>query len=273
MTNPFLTELDTYFNRIVELQFSLFQISTVLKRDFKKHQERSDNKTNNQFKAGSRLGIRDLSGETDNGWEINFSTDYTKFIKSSEYGNEIENFIAREAGYTIAQACEAFVRYLKDVVALQLFHFEEKAIQTSQKFSKCKTKEDYKRQLREIRKLRSPKLLFQILKQSSPEFKEMNKKNNLNIELTSFYEVLAFVRHKVTHSSSRFKRSAKEDWSREKNNIFNNYYSTIPIENELLIKMKRLRAQRVIKRTAELGFGIFKSLSLCNSYEWDIIKV
>ncbi|WP_445666027.1 hypothetical protein [Fodinibius sp. AD559] len=157
-------------------------------------------------------------------------------------------------------------------MGLQLFHSQKKASEVSQKFSKCKTKEDFKSQLRKIRKLRSPKLLFEILEESSAEFKEMNRNNNLNIELTSFYEVLAFVRHKVTHSSSRFKNSTIQNWDNEKTYIFDNYYSSVPIENESLIKMERLQAQRVIKRTAELGFIIFKSLSIQHGYEWDVIK-
>lgn len=272
MTNPFLNELDTYFNRLVELQFSLFQISTVLKRDLKKHQELTSNDTADELKAASGLGISDLTGETDNGWEINFPTDYEKIIKYSEYENEIANFIARESGHSIAQACEVFVRFLKNSVAVQLYHSQEKALEISQKFSECQTKEEFKQQLRKIRKLGSPKLLFEILEDSSSEFEEMNRNNNLNIELTSFYEVLAFVRHKVTHSSSRFKKSAIHNWDDEKKYIFDNYYSTVPIENESLIKMERLQAQRVIKRTAELGFIIFKSLSMHHGYEWDVIK-
>lgn len=272
MSNPFLNELDIFFNRLVELQFSLFQISTVLKRDLRNHQEIRTKGKISELKAISGLGISDLTGETDNGWEINFPTDYEKVVKSSEYENEIGNFIAREAGYSIAQSCEAFVRYLKNEVAVQLFHTQGKALEISPKFSKCKTEEEFKHQLRNIRKLRSPKLLFEILEDSSAEFKEMNRNNNLNIELTSFYEVLAFVRHKVTHSSSRFRRSDLQEWNTEKKYVFDNYYSTVPIENETLIKIKRLQAQRVIKRTAELGFIIFKSLSIQHGYEWDVIK-
>lgn len=272
MANPFLDELDTFFNKIVDLQFSLFQISTVLKRDLKKHQEAIKNDNEEKFKAGSRLGISDLTGETDNGWAINFPTNHSKLIENSEYENEIKNFISREAGYSIAQACEAFVRYLKNVVALQLFHKKETALELSQKFSNCETAEEHKVQLRNIRKLRSTKLLFQILEESSDEFAEMNKNNNLNIKLTSFYETLAFVRHKVTHSSSRFKKSEIRDWDNEKKSIFDHYFSTIPIENELLLKMERLQAQRILKRTAEFGYIIFKSLSLHNCYEWDVIE-
>jgi len=100
----------------------------------------------------------------------------------------------------------------------------------------------------------------------------IRKKNNLGIKLTNFYEVLAFVRHKVTHSSSRFTPSDINDWSEDLHSIFDHYFTTVEIDGDLLIKMDRHQANRVVKRTAEIGFVIFKALSICNNYQWDILK-
>jgi len=273
MDNPFLKEIDTFYNRVIELQSTLFQIDNVLRRDLKK-QKSTNEKTKDKFtiKSASRLVISDLSGPTDNGWEINFPTDYNKIIKWSEYDQEIENLIAREAGYTIAQSCEAFVRFLRNVVAIQLMHNQGEAIAIDKKFSDCKTEEEFKTRVRKVSKLRSTENLFQTIEDTCRKFKSIKEKNNLGIELTNFYEILAFVRHKVTHSSSRFSPSETNNWSESLHAIFENYFATVQLKKDLLIKMNKQQANRVVKRTAELGFIIFKSLSICNNYEWNILE-
>jgi len=172
MANPFYSEIDALFKRILELQSTLFQISHVLEKDLKR-QKNAEPEAKNRFpvKSFSNLVISDLSGKTDNGWEINFATHYDKTIKWDEYGQEIENLIARESGYTIAQSCEAFVRFLKYVVAIQLMQNKEKAIELDKDFSDCETKEDFKEQLRNVDKLHSPKFLFDLLSDTCGKYR------------------------------------------------------------------------------------------------------
>lgn len=273
MGNPFQSELDKFFSQIIDLKGTFFHVQNMFKNDLKKHIKATNESNNNfAFRSASRLIISDISGETDDGWEINFPTDYTKVINWTGYSKEVEKMIARQGAYTIAQSCEAFVRYLKDIVSIQLYHHKAKASKFDKAYKQCDTVDKFRTAIEHNYHLRNTENLFLFLEKTSKEFKKSKKNNNLGFDLTDFYQVVAFVRHKVTHTSARFESDEIEDWDSELKGIFENYFNTREIsDDESIIFMDKHKTNRVVKRIAELGFIIFKSLSISNGYKWKMI--
>lgn len=272
MKNPYRKDLDIFFNRIIELKGTLFHVADILKKDLKKKK-----KVNSEFKEKiksavvSHLIISDISGPTDNGWEINFPTDVTREVLWEKYKNEIEKLISREACFLIAQSSEAFLRYFKNTVGTYLFLNKDYANKIDPQFSDCNTIDEYKSWVRRSGKINSTSWLFKILEEGCPKFQKVSTDNNLNVKFSDFYQALSFFRHKVTHSSSTFTKEEIEDknWSKEIKAIFDYYFPyETKSEDIFIFKLDKLKGQNNLKRIAEIAFQMYKALSICSELEW-----
>lgn len=271
--NYYRIELDTFFKRIVLLQNTLFYISNVLNRDLKKKLEMDSQSQIGSTAVVSHLGISDISGPTDNGHPFHFPTGATKKIRWKNYEDEVNNIISREASFLIAQASEAFNRFLKNSAAICLSHNSNYANERDQIFNGIDKISDFKTAIRNSNNINSTSKLFQIFEDCCPKYLEVNSNNNIQMEFEDFYQALSFFRHKVTHSSSTFTTDElnKRNWSKEIHDIFEHYFPYKEFEeNTFIFKISKPKGQYTLKRISEIGFQIYKALSICEGFKWKL---
>ena len=270
--HPLILDLDAFLNKILFLKSTLFEIRTTLQNNLSKTNKAiNKRKPKIDLKHISNLVISDLTDDDEGDWELNYPTKYQRVISWSKYGEEVNRLLSQEAGYAVAQACEAFNSYLKNIAAHQLMNNKDIAIALDSMFSNCFTLDEFKSCIRNSNKTRKPHQLFNVIKNTCSEFEKSNDHNNLNIPFNEFYQMVAFVRHKITHTSGQFKHTellAKETSVKK---LINKHVTIEHSKDLAVIKMTTMESQLIMKRLAEISFTIFKSISISNNYDWSMI--
>lgn len=255
--NPYKIHIDKFFTRQIELRHYAYWASSNLNESVNSYKN-----TDHKFIAGSALIISDWSGESDNGWEINYHTGFTKGINKENYEEEVNRIISNICCYTFSQSFEALERLLKD------FLFEYSA-----------RHEEFQKQIRLINNkgfkrenIPGGQDLIDCIKEAcEPHFKDFSKVNEMNFRLKEFWFEFSEIRHAITHNNSMIRASMinKSDYHSK---FFNYLFSHKEIDdNFILITIDYQNLNRLVKRVSEYGFSIFKFLCLKESLEWKIL--
>lgn len=245
MKNPYKEYLIQFFKRVIELRHSSNRINSVLRKDVEKYTAEDA-----RFFSGSSLIISDWTGETDNGWELNFHTGISKSTEKENYESEVNNILSTEFWLAFAQSFEALETFLKDIF--------------------------YQNSLREKAPIERDKIpggekLFKLIKTiCGEEFKKSSSRNNKNLRFKQFWSTISESRHAIVHSSRRIKLS-KVNKSSDHFATFSYLYDYDKLENEiLLIKLNYRQLDKILKHISEFAYQIYKILSEKEKLEFKI---
>ncbi len=253
MKNPYKIFLEGLFVILLEYKDTTSRVSKVLKDDAEIY-----SKDGGHYLSIAALIVSDWTGQTDDGWELNFHTGVTRL--TNDYEVEIENLISRECCLMFSQSFEALEKFIKDCI-----------------YYKIQTNESYKRSLNlkeeaiERDKIKGGEELFKHFKKAGGNtYTKHSNENNKNIKFKELWVVLSEARHSITHSSAKIKKN-KLNISKHHFDIFNYLFDSKTIDMEvLLIQLSYKRFEKLLKHLAEFAYQIFKILSIEESLPWEL---
>jgi hypothetical protein len=274
--NPFQNQTDIFFQRIADLQHSLFYFDTVLNQSYwqtsKKIAESKEDQKN-VFGMLSRLVISDITGPNDSGWEYNYATGFQKVVWFDTLRSEIDSLLSRESGFMIAQAHEAFESFLKIQVATAFYNKKvESQLKEFKKVDLTSIESCIGYVSRKIRPEINNDVYFKALREICPEYLDFEINNNLKHDLYAFYFVIAEIRHALTHSELIIKRHRLKNFSSEHFDILTKFKISKETDLGLELVIRKLDGDQIIKRLSEIAFTIYKALSIQFGFEWMILK-
>ncbi len=255
--NPFHPPLLVFFNKILEYRHTTDRVCKVLLEDAKRYDSEGA-----RYFSGSALIISDLSGPTDNGWELNFHTGVLRQTLKDGYRDEIVKLVSRECCLTYSQSFEAFETFLKDILYYHVtqsegFRNEVNAMINPNTKVTRKTMPG------------GDKLFKALNKAAGHIIKDLFTDNNLGLRHKETFTALSQARHAIVHSGSIVQLS-KVNTSKLQLDIFNYFFDSEYLGNShLAIKLDVPRYQKLLKRFSEYAFQIFKAMSINYDLEYD----
>lgn len=229
-----------------------------------------------KFLKGTKLVISDLTGETENGWEINFPTNTPGYLVTSENYLEknLEIFSIVSLNLTV-QNYEAIERFMKDIFIVYFKHNELLAKETIGKINLRYDRDqiNWRQTIQQLNKGVNKKSYLEILRELSPEFKVGEQKNLHNINLKDWFEMISLVRHSIVHSNSIIKNEEANKLSTNMKENLNNFFNICNKANgSIQVTLDVYKQKRLFKFFAEYCFFVFKSLSNSLELDWKILK-
>jgi len=277
--NPFQLSLDELFTRLNRLKGLLSYLEDCL-NNFRKLLRENIDRSNidpSCLFAGTSLVIKDISEWPEDSWAVNYPTG-SFALQGEAYLKGVDTLVHRECAWTISQAYEAFETFLKDITAYYLREHREQADAWKlkeldhklRKLSQEPTAIEYWKNFVRLACGKNKELLS-FLRKIAPELKEVERKNNLDIDLRKWYSVAAEVRHAATHSDMLIKSNKKNDRLQMKRDLLASFFPGTYTDGCYKLEPSRKDAERNLDLFAAYAFAIFKSLSKSMNYRWDIL--
>lgn len=224
---------------------------------------------------GSILAISDLTGETDNGWEINFPLPTKGYwVTSKDYIEKNIDLIQVVSSTLFSQSYEALESYFKDILTQYFKNNCQIAFETIGKINCVETKKhvDWDKTVRKLKTGSNNAELLNIFRILSSEFSHAENINNKNLNLVKWYKVISICRHIITHSNSVISSDTFNLLDLEEKNILTSFFD---IESQYggdrKLKLSSKQASELLELICEYGFLIFKCLSKTNNLDWKIL--
>ena len=261
MINPFNSFLDEFFTLLIEYKHSTNRLYKVLKKDVEIY-----SKEQAILHYMSRLVISDWTELSKNGWERNYNTGISIETPKEAYKDEIDQLLSREFCLIYAQCYEGFEKFIKDC----LFNLASR----NSNFYKFLISLTKNRKSIELNRNSMPsnRNLFKALEKAGGQtFKQYSIVNNLNYNFKDVWFVLSESRHAITHSRSKLPK-CKISNSINQLTLLDLLFNSKHIDNNTIsIELDIEKYERLIKRLSEYAFQIFKSLSIEEKFEWNIL--
>ena len=224
---------------------------------------------------GSRLVISDLTGETDNGWEINFPLPTEGYSVSSEdYMEKNQDLIQVVSTILFSQSYEALESYFKEILTLYFKNNNQIAFETIGKIN-CILKNqqiDWERTVKKLKTGSNNSELLNIFRILSSEFLQSEKENNKDLNLAKWYNVISISRHLIIHSNSILSCDVFNGLDLDQKNILSQFFDIGSyLDGKRKIKLSSKQASELLEFICEYGFLIFKCLSKTNNLDWKIL--
>ncbi len=255
--NPYQRYLIAFFAKVLDYRHTTDRLCRVLIADAKKYEPDTA-----VFNTNSSLIISDLSGPTDNGWELNFHTKVFRQTLKEHYGMEIDNLVSRECCYTYAQSFEAFETFLKDLL------YYEATIDLSYKLY-LTTLLPKNHELTRKSMPGGEKLYKALNKCAGPVLRKLFAVNNNGLKHRETFHALSQGRHAIVHTRSVIDIS-KVNNSDFQLDTFKYFFELVDFGDgfgEIRLDVKRYH--QLTKRFSEYAYQIFKAISITRSFEYD----
>ena len=261
--NTLKSDLDIFLSNISATQSIHYQLKTYLTNHKKNYLP-----TLQTGFMGTALIMGDLTGETDNGWKLNYPTEFNNSIELSEMPNNIDELISREGMRNLATAYEILESFLFNLTA-SFLKLNPELLKSAKKI-KAPIKDSLYKKIRLYRE-RNNKELFKLIRSLSPTFKRFETQNNLGINLKDWYITLSHVRHSIVHSLFNL-HFDKVNFSKYQRQLFDSYFSYELHGEVAKLNLSYEQANRLIVMIGEYGFLLFKSYSIEMNKDWRIFK-
>ena len=273
--NNYLTEsILRVFERLEYYKGYIFHLENDIKKYTQSLIDNLDkNKTN--FLKGSRLIISDFTGESDNGWEINFPLPTSGYIVTSDNYLEKNNQLIQVISSTlVAQSYEALETFFKEILISYFKNNNQIAFETIGK-ANCiwnMNNVDWYNTVRKLKQGINNRKLLKIFRILSPEFRKAEITNLKNIDLEKWFDIISIVRHAIIHSESILKNDEFNKIDENGRKILEKFFE---VENQdggnkkIIITGKH--ASNVIEFMCEYAFQVFKWLSISVNLDWRIL--
>lgn len=274
-SNPLQSNLDTLGENIGVTVGMLFQLDAHL-TDYKKKLLKSFEclPVGPDYQLlTSTLVIGDLTGNLDNGWKINFPTDYRFQMKLGEVEAKIDLLIERESMRSIAHCYEVLESYMFDITATYLFLHRENHKELIQKKLKpaSDTIDEFRDSIRGLRG-KNNKEILNLIRSLSDHFRDAEQKNNEGVDLKDWFEVLSKVRHGIIHSNFKLKKVLARPLTHNEKIILDRYFPNVETDICFDLKIQKKNANKILNLMMEYAILIFKSFSILSGYDWKVFK-
>lgn len=219
---------------------------------------------NFDFILGTNLIISDLTGETDNGWIINFSTG--KFYGLSHHNRKWkeDQLLIDVISFLVAQSYECLETFIKNIL-VKYFEINENG------FEKCglqKTANPYETVM--SKKTKNNKEYIELISQISSSFENALTVNNRNLNLINWFEHFSNVRHAITHRARRCENSDFSKLKKDEIIHFKKFFPYKSIEKSKRYYFSISNLDYIVKVSSEFAYTIFKYLSMDLNYNWKV---
>ena len=275
--NPSIYDLFYHLNTLNGLLFTLDNQLKNFENLYRESISKSSIDMSDIF-SGSRLVIRDLTEWPDDGWARYYPSG-TFSSKGEEYFELIKILLARESAWTVSQALEAFEKFLKDISANILLNKQqladtrkvEKFELDKKSYNLEKTGATFWRTYLDYHYRTNTKKI-KFLRKICPDISTAETNNNREINLTDWFAVVEEVRHSATHSNFLIKTARMKNWPKNKRELLNNTFHGSHTEQGYQLNISKENTTFCLELFSEYSFQIYKSLSISNDYDWNILK-
>lgn len=284
-TNHYNRVIVKLLNRIAFLQGSLYHINIDL-TGFKEYYQKSRSEAKPfDFRLGTHLIIRDISGPTDEGWNYAYPTKQKYIVKLSNYEEYNERLIYEYAAYIIIQSYEAFLQYLKVVLSKYYSNnpksFYQHKIYRHRMVKSCNS-------LLQVHRRRNEPLLnesdlmeiivpgkygsnfFNSIRKISRHYSEFEDNNNIKIQLNDFHKIFSICRHAITHEESFIRKLSIKKLTSEEIKILE-YFAEETNSELYKIKLTYEKTSVILQIICEHAFLIYKSISKKENLNWKVL--
>lgn len=271
--------IDDFFKEICYLQglnFNLIHIFDNYGEQMKSEQKNPIPHLDEFPYHASGLLIRDLTGESSNGFSSRYYTNTSYIIDKDNYGARAQDLGFKVTSFIMLQSYERFESFLKAAVLYALCKKPDltKAIPNLDLEDRLYNEYEMRDLIAAYKSsgYNNYKKYFYILRKISEDFKSWSIKNNDRINLTQWYKVYSEVRHCITHSDSRISKAKIKSFGVNEQLIFENYFSYSIFPDHYHICLHKKSLNRLLETTAEFAFLIFKALAILLDEDWKILK-
>jgi len=238
----------------------------------KRKSARRDRETPVLF-SGISLSVSDLTDwPPDGGRRIYPSGGFG--AREDEYLALADTMVRRNAAWTVALGWEAHETFIFDILASYLESHRaeadnQKLVAYSKKHSSPKAAQGWRDFVRWAYRGSDNKKVLACLRAHAPDFAKGETENNRVLDLRSWYQVLAKVRHAITHSGLAVPSKALTGRAEEA--MLGKFFPGTATGNGYELKMGPEDTEQVLSYLMEHAFLIFKGLSIKAGYEWDVL--
>jgi len=267
MINPLKKEIDDFLSKIALYESLHFQTKVHLTNRIKEIEKQLESSSGLGPHIGTTLIIGDLTGKTDNGWKYNYPTEFQIEIERHQMIESIEKLISQNGMTFLANCYEILESFLFNIIGefLNTYPSYQKLLK-----EKKENSTDKKEFLRKYYRSKNNTELFKLLREISLEYKKSEKINNSGMDLKDWYYVITNVRHSIVHSL-HFINTKELSFNKHQMSIFNAFFTHEKIKGYEKLVMSDNESKKQINLIAEFGFMIFKSLSITENENWEIL--
>jgi len=266
-----------FYNVLTKIELNQGYLNHIA-NDLDKYNKKIVNELSSEsmFLKGTKLVFSDLTGETDNGWEINFPSNTSGYVVTTEnYINKnLEIFNIVSLNLTV-QNYEALESYIKSMLIAYFENNDQAAKETIGKmnFRYNRNQINWRQTVHKLNKGVNKRGYLEILRLLSQEFEKGEQENLHKINLKDWFEMISTARHSIVHSNSIIKNDEANKLSETMKNYLQYFFNVNNKENgSIQLSLDVSRQRKLFKFFAEYCFFIFKSLSQTLELEWRILK-
>jgi len=267
-----LNSLDEHHGRLGELKGMFYHLDILFNRHVHDIGEALAAETNLQKKQVLRsyLSISDVTGEEslNGGVEVqNINSNYR--VNEENFKQEMELMRFRQAGYTIAQAYESLMTFMKDC-AITAYH--EDSLLPAYLVTGVPEKRQATLVTRFLNRSAGNAVYITFLSKIYPFFGNSLTVNRRKFHYGKFLMVLEFVRDKFTHSLGNIIKSDKQ-YSRimgdqDKRVILLHLFPLAWHDDQAAFQLDFPLAEYVLQLIAEISFQLYKAICMQNNIAW-----
>lgn len=281
--NPIENPVGRLLARLNFLLGLLFVLKNRLLNDRKRIKKALEDKSSTLLPifSGVSLAVTDLTDFPADGWMTYFRSGSFQ-TADYEYLETLDDIISRNSGWAVSQGYDAFETFLFDQVAIYLLNCSDKAdAALLDKFErknkhqgKQRTDIEYWERLVRFgyRGINNDKILT-LLRSFAEGIATGEKSNTRGLDLVGWFRAVAEVRHAVTHAGFLIKDDRLESWDDASKRLLFHCFPAVRDDGAcgFRLRLDYKKAEYGLRGLGEYAFLIFKSISMTEHYDWQIL--
>lgn len=266
--NPLQNEIDEFLEKIALNESLNFQTKTHLTNRKNQLMKQIDSCSKRSPLMISALILGDITGPSEKGWKINYHSGFSVKVNSNEMIASIDKLISHNGMRYVANCYEIFESFLFNILGEFFNEYPS--------YTLCLKKQElhhdnYKEFLRKYYRSKNNKDLFKLLRIISSKFENSERSNNTGFNLNDWYYMVSSLRHGIVHSMFILD-SVKINFNSQHWDLFNKKISHSKDLDKIELQMSYEECREQICLFAEIGFLVFKTLSIEIGEDWKIFN-
>jgi len=228
-------------------------------------------KLNHNFIKGCRLIISDFTSKELNKKEYSPTKGYK--VTKENYKDANKQLIQFISCTLVAQSYEALETFIKDIIIQYFENNNQIAFETIGKIN-CNWNKDIVDWGNTVRKINSGKNnsnYLNIIRRLSPDFRNAETNNNLNINLEQWFNVISTIRHSITHSESILENNELNKLKEDEFKILELFIDLEDIgHGSKRMIISKYQADELMTFICNYSIQIFKWLTISLDFKWNL---
>jgi hypothetical protein len=274
ISNPLAIPLSDLLQRLNVLNGYVLLLDNQLKnfQNLFENSYKNNNVDISNIFAGFTLDIRDLTISTDQKYHSYLAAGI--FVKEGEeYLKAADEIISYWSAWTVAQCYESFETFLRDINAY--YYFGDVPHQPIGKLEHIPVETGNLDAWKALFRNRSWNTftLLEQLRATAPLLADYEKTNVCRINLADWHDILAPVRHAITHANFLLHRRSREKGSKNLlDDLLPKYFSGTWITPDIYnLNITKEQAGDTVQLTGDYAHLIFKCLCDANGSDWQVL--